>query len=91
MYNIKVTKREAPAGKKKLGAKYPSINQIFLYRDVAQMVARLLWEREQTPPLRKIESAKKPCNTGLFGTLQNLKKAQKRTLTTVCPTSTQKH
>ena len=46
-----------------------------LYPGVAQLVGRLVWEREQTPPLRKIKSAKKPCNTGIFGTLQNLKKA----------------
>ena len=46
-----------------------------LFRGVAQLVSRLLWEREQVTPFLKIKSAKKPCNTGIFGTLQNLKKA----------------
>jgi hypothetical protein len=45
------------------------------FSEYGPMVRRLVWEREQTPPLRKIKSAKKPCNTGIFGTLQNLKKA----------------
>jgi len=44
-------------------------------RGVAQLGARDIWEREQTPLHQKIKSAKKPCNTGIFGTLQNLKKA----------------
>ena len=48
---------------------------VIQYRDVAQLVARLLWEREQTSPLQKVKSTKKPCNTGVFGTLQNHKKA----------------
>jgi len=48
----------------------------FLFdRDVAQLVARLLWEREQTSPHRKIKSAKKPLFMRVFGTLQNHKKA----------------
>jgi len=42
---------------------------------VAQLVARDIWEREQVSPLQKIKSPKKPCNIGIFGTLQNLKKA----------------
>jgi len=42
---------------------------------VAQPVERVVWEREQTSQHRKIKSAKKPCNIGIFGTLQNLKKA----------------
>jgi len=44
-------------------------------RGVAQLVARLLWERKQVTPLRKIKSAKKPLFMHLFGTLQNLKNA----------------
>ena len=38
-------------------------------RDVAQLVAREVWEREQTPPLQKIKSAKKPLFIRVFGTL----------------------
>ena len=54
------------------------------------MVAHLLWEREQTSPLRKIKSAKKPLFMHLFGTLRKCKTAWNLRLTTVCPTSTQK-
>jgi len=46
-----------------------------MHRDVAQLVARLLWEREQTSQHRKIKSAKKPLFMHLFGTLQNHKNA----------------
>jgi hypothetical protein len=41
---------------------------------VAQLVERVVWEREQTSQHRKIKSAKKPLFMRVFGTLQNLKK-----------------
>jgi len=43
------------------------------YPGVAQLGARVVWEREQVTPFLKSKSAKKPCNIGIFGTLQNLK------------------
>ena len=52
---------------------FPLQKQIF--RGVAQLGARDIWEREQTSQHRKIKSAKKPCNIGIFRTLQNLQKA----------------
>ena len=64
--------------------------KFFHHRGVAQLVARLVWEREQGTPLWKNKKPEKPCNIGILGTLQNLKIAWKSGLTTVCPTSTQK-
>jgi hypothetical protein len=45
------------------------------FSECGPMVRRLVWEREQVTPLQKIKSVKKPCNIGIFGTLQNLKNA----------------
>jgi hypothetical protein len=45
------------------------------FSECGPMVRRLVWEREQVSPCRKSKNPEKPCNIGIFGTLQNLKKA----------------
>ena len=54
------------------------------------MVARLLWERAQQLKPRFCKSPEKPLTVRTFGCLRELKKAWILSLTTVCPTSTQK-
>jgi len=54
---------------------FPLMLWIVLCRKFVVVCTIVFWEREQVSPCKKIKSAKKPCNTGIFGTLQNLKKA----------------
>ena len=54
------------------------------------MVGRLLWERAQHEMPRFYGSPEKPLTARTFEVLRKLKKAWILSLTTVCPTSTQK-
>ena len=57
---------------------------------VAQLVARVVWERAQQLKPRFCKSPEKPLTVRTFGDLGKRKTAWNLRLTTVCPTSTQK-